>query len=494
MRIPALAITQRHPKGLFCKTDRLYAEVAEFIYTRLKDEISNLLDDNGLKRASISCALFLEDHFSNTHQMAVFMQWHQQKFGTLLPIYNYVDPTSLFTKQFQLVLWHAICAERDGRIINPENEGLTLISMRILAEMSETGLWDCLVPNEQLADHLYCEETQNDIMEIKGVLMWIQHYSFFGYWYDLPEDESIADGVDTVLSQANDSQRTYAIDSLSAFGRQCWPCSLKPQEIYARMIRFEMEDDNDPMAQDIEDIDYKKFALYRKVHFGSDNILMEDFQGHQFSVARNSFGPMPVQEAQESTHFVGSFVRFHNKYESNGISLWTSLSDEQYQYYCETRQQEEYYMHMEGQHDKFIQKNDGRRIYFFANFKEYLQWLKKEHKIKNTSGVPLDDDERKDSPLMVFFEPNGQSTLINDIKGIKSPHNPYYDPKAAPDEACQLIVNTHNCSPDCLRYLLDNNLLPDAALNHIKGPEAGRALVQQNAEFLARCFRRDIRW
>lgn len=151
-------------------------------------------------------------------------------------------------------------------------------------------------------------------------------------------------------------------------------------------------------------------------------------------------------------------------------------------------------MHMEGQYDKFIQKNEGRRIYFFANFKEYLQWLKKEHKIKNTSSVSFDDDERKNLPLMAFFEPNGQSTLITDIKGIKTPHNPFYDPKEAPDEACMLIVNTHNCSPDCLRYLLDNNLLPDAALNHVKGPEAGRALVQHNAEFLARCFRRDIRW
>lgn len=84
--IPSIAISQRHPKGLFCKTDRLYATAADFIYVRLERELGGMLGVDSIRRVAISCALFFEDHFSRTHQMEVFMQWHQRKFGTLLPL------------------------------------------------------------------------------------------------------------------------------------------------------------------------------------------------------------------------------------------------------------------------------------------------------------------------------------------------------------------------------------------------------------------------
>lgn len=134
--IPSIAISQRHPKGLFCKTDCLYASVADFINASLEGKIGGLLGAGSLRRVAISCALFLEDHFSRTHQVEVFMQWHRQKFGTLLPMYDFTDPTTLFSKEFQLVLWLTICAERGGSIINPENEGLELVSLRILTAVA----------------------------------------------------------------------------------------------------------------------------------------------------------------------------------------------------------------------------------------------------------------------------------------------------------------------------------------------------------------------
>lgn len=493
-RIPSIAISQRHPKGLFCKTDRLYATVADFIYSRLEGEIGGMLDADSLRRVAITCALFLEDHFSRTHQMEVFMLWHQQKFGTLLPMYKYTDPATLFSKEFQLVLWLAICAERGGNIINPENEGLVLTSLRILSEMQQTGLWDRLLPNEELADHIYCEETQNDIMEIKGVLIWIQHYSFLGYWYDSPEDETIAETVDTLFPEADDAKRAYGIDSTSAFKRQAWPCSLKPQEIYARMIRLEMDDDNDPLAQDIENIEFQCLGAYRLLESTPDTFMLENFEDGQLAVRKDSFGPSFLREAATKTHVFGSFVRFRGEYHSSGISKWVDMLPEHYEAYCKSCKEDKQNMHMEGQFDSFLKKNHGRRTYFFPNFKEYLQWLSKEHKIKNTEKLQLDDDERKNSPLMVFFEPNGQTTLISEIQSIKAPDNPFYEASSAPRNALALILSPMGCSPDCLHYLLENGYLPDAAFNDIKGPEHGRSLVQNNAEFLARCFRRDIRW
>ena len=55
----------------------------------------------------------------------------------------------------------------------------------------------------------------------------------------------------------------------------------------------------------------------------------------------------------------------------------------------------------------------------------------------------------------------------------------------------ELISAPDRLQDDMVRYLIANNMLPDAALNHLKGPEAGRKLAQDNLDFLARSIRRD---
>lgn len=493
MHISPLAIAQRHPRGLFCKTDRLYAEAADFIYTRLKKQIQGLLDETSIKRVSVSCALFLEDYFSETHQMAMFMDWHEQKFGSPLPFYGgFENDADALKKQFQFVLWHAICAERHANVINPENEGLEVTASRIMSDLASSRLWDRLdyEPNEELAGYLYSEETQSDIMEIKKVLMWIQRYSFFGYWYDLPGDDTMCKSIDTVFPELDDSRRKYAIDSLSAYGLQTWPCSLRAQDIYAKMIRIDMDDDNDPYAKSIEDIECKKFAIYRIANYADDTIEMEDFDGTRFTVDRDSFsGP----KNNSSKHITSSFVRFRDKYYCNGICSFHEFPDKEYEKYRKAREEEYRLMHAEGQYDKFIKKNKGCRVFFFKNFMEYTKWMKDSLGIKDNAPFP-GDARMKNDPLMAFFEPNGQMTIVYQIEGVNSPLNPAYDKKIAPNKAFSLLLSATSASPDCIHYLLENGLLSDAAFNHIKGAEAGHALAQNNAEFLTRCFRRDIRW
>lgn len=56
-----------------------------------------------------------------------------------------------------------------------------------------------------------------------------------------------------------------------------------------------------------------------------------------------------------------------------------------------------------------------------------------------------------------------------------------------------MVVNEDICTPGLLEYALRNNLLPDATLSDMRGDEYGWQLMQENIDFMARCFRRDIR-
>ena len=81
--------------------------------------------------------------------------------------------------------------------------------------------------------------------------------------------------------------------------------------------------------------------------------------------------------------------------------------------------------------------------------------------------------------------------MSNAAKIVKSPDNPYYDHKLSVKEALSPIVNENSFPGELVHFLIENGLLPDAALNSVHGPRRGNALVQENMDFMARFFRQD---
>ena len=76
----------------------------------------------------------------------------------------------------KFMLWHSIAAERNGMMLNPTNKGLTNMAERLLNLWNEKK--DKIEPNEELADYLFSEETQENANEVKMVLIWLSLYSF----------------------------------------------------------------------------------------------------------------------------------------------------------------------------------------------------------------------------------------------------------------------------------------------------------------------------
>ena len=157
----------------------------------------------------------------------------------------------------------------------------------------------------------------------------------------------------------------------------------------------------------------------------------------------------------------------------------------------EELQKHHHWMHdFKGQYDDFIAHQNGERIYFFRNGKEYMKWVKEKLLIENID--ILADMESVKTPIATFFEDNGQTTTCFDAECIKHPDNPCYDKSYAEENVLNFIGSRQTCSPGMLIYMLEHRLLPDAMFNDIRGRAHGRRLMQGNIEFLARCMRRDI--
>jgi hypothetical protein len=263
-----------------------------------------------------------------------------------------------------------------------------------------------------------------------------------------------------------------------------------PQHIYAEMIRLDMDDPDDELAEAIDHVEWKPFAIYQVVDTDGQRVRLKDFRGETFSIRQSDFMGNVRQLARQNTHLAGAFICLSGVWRLNGPCLWSSPTKKQQESYLEKQRQEYSIQHdYVGQYDNFIAKHGGERLYFFRDAEDYMQWMETELGLQRTK-LPVPDDYLT-QPLASFFEDNGTICQCFDAKAIRHPGNPYYD-KAFAGEHGMAFVSGDACSPGMLFHLLKHDLLPDAMFNDFRGREHGRLLMQDNIEFVARCLARNF--
>lgn len=486
--ITAGDIKRRHPKYMTCDTDKQYAQLASDIYDLIHPELG-FATDREIRNACISLALYFEDLHSGTRVFETFTHIYKKMYGSYLPFYasKDADSSGASLDAMRFMLWHSLCAEREQRILNPTNDGMTEIAKKLL------GLWESkkstIQPNEELADYIFAEETQEDADHVKLVLIWLSRYCCLGRWHTNTQPDEDPN-LRTLFQSADKDTLLYAGECFSLFDKPVWPLSLMPQHIYAEMIRLDMDDPDDELADAIDHMEWKPFAIYQVVDTDGQRVRLKDFNGDTFSVSQSDFMGNVRQLARQNTHLAGAFICLSGVWRLNGPSLWSSPTKKQQESYLEKRKQEYSIQHdYVGQYDSFIAKHGGERLYFFRDAEDYMQWMETELGLQRTK-LPVPDDYLT-QPLASFFEDNGAICQCFDAKAIRHPGNPYYD-KAFAGEHGMAFVSGDACSPGMLFHLLKHDLLPDAMFNDFRGREHGRLLMQDNIEFVARCLGRNF--
>lgn len=479
-----------HPAQLQCDTDRFYAQLANTIGTFIEDAQIGFYRDE-IKQTCAAIALWLEDIASNTHQWEVFEKLYKQQYQRELPFYTDVDDDNWLFYQLQFIVWHSLQSTSSTRIFNPENLGLIQLTQDLFNYFMQQGYYDegTLPANQELADYLFCEETQTDFFEVKKVLMWLAFDSYFGHW------DSTFLGINSpqVMQLCSFHEgltphpALYQLRSNSSLADRCWPLSIYAKDIYAEMIRLEMDDDDDPYAQAIADIEAIRYGLNRIVSANDTEITLEDYTGYIFTIQRQSYNSTSNTDGKH--YMFGSFAKFNNQWEANGIGSWLENGTPvDWEKYC----QEQTFREDKESNKILLERLGGKQLHFVKDTAELIQWQ------KDHIGIGPDIDEKPyierlgDAPLVIFVPEHGGISVYNIAEFICAPDNPYYDKEYAQEDAIDAVVNAECCSPEMLQYLLDHNMLPDAGIASLRGEEYGRQQVQDNLYFLARCMRRDL--
>lgn len=482
----------RHPEHLHCKTDMQYTALAICIYDKLAEELTTYKDEQ-IRNISISLALYFEDIHSGTHQFEVFTNLYQRMYGKYVPFHS-ADSASDATADIDalcFVLWLCCVAEHTEGVTNPMNEGLRMIAIDLWDMWLE--LKNTIELNEDLVDFLYCEETQTDALQVKRVLIWLHSQSYLGRWYSNISVQNDDTGVTAaVKSVADQHQLNYGIQSVVAFRDQTWPLSLKATHIYAEMIRCEMNDPSDSLAATIEKMEGTRFSIFWIDHWDNKYVCLRDFRNEVRRVRLDSYDKKFPKSFKRNTVVIGSLLQYESEWYSNGVSTLLDITKEKFETVQQSEQQKYHQQHdFTGQYDSFINSHGGNRLYFFADSKSYQQFLRKELNFKASECV-LTVDVKRLKYIMAYFESNGHMTISDFGDCVKHPSNPFYSKKDAETRGLSLALVKDTCSPEALMYMIEHDLIPDVAFNDARGKKPGRLLAQENIDFLARCFRRDI--
>ena len=138
-----------------------------------------------------------------------------------------------------------------------------------------------------------------------------------------------------------------------------------------------------------------------------------------------------------------------------------------------------------------MKKSDGSPLFYLRDGKDARRFLMEEVGIPESLMRPSELDDKEymvawvPSPDEdVFFAPDAALAIMDE-------RNPYYKAVDDSETGMDLISAPDRLPGDMVRYLIAHNMLPDVALNHLNGAEAGRELAQKNLDFLARSIRRD---
>lgn len=146
----------------------------------------------------------------------------------------------------------------------------------------------------------------------------------------------------------------------------------------------------------------------------------------------------------------------------------------------------------EEHYKQLMEESGGSPLFYFKNITQCKKFLKEKCGWNSKSLTQLKQfSGAKNITLFIQSTNHAIATIPDLADGICDKRNPYYNKKTAEKTALSILFDPDSMPGVAVRYLIQHNMIPDAAINSLKGSDYGRQLVQDNIDFLARSFRRE---
>lgn len=370
------------------------------------------------------------------------------------------------------------------RVINPENQVVNEIA-KMLYDMLESE-FEKIPINEAMANYFRKATFANDFYETCNVLKWI----FFDCY--LTSDARADDIVEEIKTKytcvMKDEDAYLQAECSTPMFTQVGMLALLPKEWLAMFVG---EVGSKEVAQKIADIEATiPVEIMRMTSYDKHSISFETPEDKKIVIERGPSYNISDSKLKKYSGAIGAYAKYDGKWYPNGKELWGDIN----QIFEEHKQglQEEEGLTQQ-QYDHLMESSGGSPLLYFKDARKLKAFLKKEFNADEVKKALSDIALNAEDIAMFAPGPDKPINIMPDVAAyICDPRNPYYDQREAKKYALNIVASRNSVPGVAARYLISHKMLPDAAINSTKGIEYGQKQLQDNMDFFARAYRREM--
>ena len=463
----------------------------DLYYTSLSNRVLQVLEGTGIEAvmpgeeilhdAAVRLTAWFEDLCSGNMLWVVVNTVCKQRFGKLLPFYDTTEyyPGEPNIQDIQLLLWDIIQSHYDDRVINPENSGIALAAEMIL-DIFDTE-YETAPETEELMEYLTNPAISDDYWQARKALEWFSLSSYLSLRSCI--DFKIA--IDETERNRHFNVFAYTMRLSHTFVSQRYLMQLTAAQWLSMATRCNMT----------IDLSYGQNCGYDVLQRGEETFLLRDIlSGEEIQVQTESFDIDWLKKtARKVKRIFCQIVCYNGKFYQYGAMV-SDPQKEHEEYLLESiREQRRMKENAHYSHNLFKQHAEAP-IMFLKGIDELMGFYVNKIGMKETDEYRRRTEQylrenTEQGMVAVMSDPEqGFLTISRSIPAIKAPNNPWYDQKYAQENAIDLIIDPTAIDYFAAVYLVENGMLPDAALTSAQGYEHGRQLLQANARYFVDYF------
>ena len=485
--IPQQEIKNRHPKGMTSYTDGDYAKFASKLMAQI--EAFGVVDMTSKEQRdiAINLTMYFEDVLADAGIWRGFTDKMHEMYGKYLPFYD-IDESEYFQDEPNLedvrfIIWHTLLNNRssEGRVANPETPALMDLAPVLYLYMQNQ--FEEMPVNEELKEYFEDAAFLDDFYLQRDVLKWLCYGCYLTY---IPNCEDYIRGVAEEYVEMLGGQMNsafYLSESLIPFQDKIGPLAMPSTEWLAMILRA---NDNEEKAAWVEEEKCLDFNACRLVDAQvGKGMTFESAEGEQFFVSSYNLNN-PGANCYECDVVLGSYVRYRDEWYANADSSWIPDGTEAFEQV--KRELEAKKVNNGSKYDKLLKKSGGNPFFYFGDIQSLKTFLVKEFDMPKDMAAGMNLPGKEKVALGLMGKDKAFALILKAPICLKDERNPYYDKKEAKKYALQVAMQMPE---PLLKFAMEHDMLPDAALNSIHGEERGKELFRNDYDFLVRSVMRE---
>lgn len=467
---------QSRPYTVTDATDQYYVSLANRVAVALRNSVMEdaFLDDHHILVSAIILTEWFEDICSGTRIWETVNQECMKRYGALLPFYDMYDyvPGEVNRQDLRLLIWDIVQTARysEGRIINPENPGI--------AELAETlfhifdAEFEYAPENERLRDYIFAPSVRKDLWDMRDWMNWFTYRCYVNHdaqnclMEQLEDDKDYEDAV------------LYGLFALNSLSHRKNLLSLTSPQWAARIRK-------DPFFEKISLVKSRPYLLLKNALEGL--YVMDMVEDKEVLIDAYSLTPGDQEKKiyrEGESVLLCSLLRIGDKHSLCGSMTILSHKEKKVEEFVQEKKKEHRLMSTQDVvYKEFLKVNGDDDLYIAADEHEVLRFYSEKLGFKmDETGLP--EILRGRHNILLFADPQNGIQLVPEIgRCIKRPGNASYDQRYAEKNASLPFFSSEGLSYRLSCRLRDQNLLPDAFMNSIRGVDYGRAFLHRNGDF-----------